>query len=322
MRTVRKVNSIVERMGYTPAPIDQRPGLRKRVGASLYYRQVALVMVDQGYFSSSELFVQLLAGIGTALADHGLGLIVANHMYRLPPMVRRGMVDGILLAGSLPSPYLLAELPDVPTVWLTSYLSPHHTHVMLGNEAAGQIAAKYLHKNTSGLLAYISIESQHLALAQRNHAFVCTLNEVGRKFVELKPYHERPLQIADMPQIKQALSPVADLIAQLGSSLTGLFCSCDQLTAALYPLLIRRGVHPMRDFPIISCGHQNSYLAGLDPQPISIDLFEQIVGRRAVEQLISIISTPSQSLDKSLALGAELVLPGECWRVPDPTEAH
>ncbi|MCC6681031.1 MAG: LacI family DNA-binding transcriptional regulator [Phycisphaeraceae bacterium] len=311
MRTVHKVNSIVERTGYTLAPIDQRPGVPKSVGASLCYRQVALIMVDQGYSSSSELFVQLLMGIGTALADQGLGLIMANHPHRLPPIVRRGMIDGMLLAGSHPSQDMMAALPKVPAVWLTSYLTPHHTHVMLGNEVAGQIAAKYLHKNTRGLLAYVSIESQHLALAQRNHAFVFTLNEVGRKFVELKPCHERPLQLAAIPQIKQALLPVADQIAQLGPSLTGLFCSCDQITAALYPLLIRRGIRPMQDFLIISCGHHTSYLAGLDPQPISIDLCEQVVGRRAVEQLISIISTRSKSRNKCLTLGAELVLPDD-----------
>ncbi|MCC6680027.1 MAG: LacI family DNA-binding transcriptional regulator [Phycisphaeraceae bacterium] len=316
MRTVRKVNSVVERIGYTPAPIDQRRGLRKSVGASMRYRQVALVMVDQGYFIYPELFVHLIAGIGTALADHGLSLIVANHPHRLPSTVRRGMIDGMLLAGSYPSQDLLDALPDVPAVWLTSYLSPHHTHVMLGNEAAGQIAAEYLHRNTHGLLAHVTFEKQYLALARRNHAFVLTLRDVGRKLVELSTGNTVHLQMADLSQVTRALVPVADRIAELGSTLAGLFCPCDRFTAALYPLLIQRGVRPMRDFPIISCGNQTCYLAGLDPQPISIDLAGEVVGRRAVEQLISNISTASHSRGESLALGAELVLPVPSMRTP------
>lgn len=309
--TVRKVNAAVERIGYTPAPIDQRRGLRKSVGASMRYRQVALVMVDQGYFIYPELFVHMLAGVGTALADHGLGLIVANHPHRLPSIVRRGMIDGMLLAGSYPSQDLLGALPDVPTVWLTSYLSPHHTHVMLGNEAAGQIAAEYLNKHTRGLLAYVTFEKQYLALARRNHAFVLTIREAGRKLVELNTGDSVPLQMADIAQVTEAMKPVADRIAELGSTLAGLFCPCDRFTAALYPLLIRRGVRPMRDFPIISCGLQKCYLSGLDPQPISIDLAEEVVGRRAVEQLISIICSASHSRGESLTLGAELILPDE-----------
>ena len=66
---------------------------------------------------------------------------------------------------------------------------------------------------------------------------------------------------------------------------TGMFVTCDALTAKLYPILQGLGLRIGRDLEIISCNNETSLLAGLEPRPVSIDIQPEQIGRKAVEQL-------------------------------------
>jgi len=307
--TIRKVNRIVEKLGYTPAPLDRRRGMRKSASRSLRYGQVALILVDQGYRQHPELFAEMITGVGNALADHGITLILANHPHRLPAIVQRGSVDGVLLTGSRPSHELMSQLPSVPSVWLTSYHNHRQNHVMLGNEGAGQLAAEYLLSRTQGPLAYLNFEPTYLALHRRNHAFQLTAQAAGREVIPLALPAAATVQLSTVEQTRHILRGVPRQILRPARRPAGLFCACDRITAILYPLLAEAGVRPMHELPIVSCGHEQTYLAGLVPPPVTIDLAQRIVGQRAVEHLLNRIRRADLGPCESLALGAELVLP-------------
>lgn len=180
LATVQRVTEAIQRCGYAPPPIYRRQGMAKSRRNAIRHRQVALVMLDRGYEFHPHLFVKLLVGIGTALADLGLNLVVANHLNRLPPNVQLGMIDGMLLAGSEPSPELMRKLPSVPAVWLTSTQHEDRSRVMLGNEATGDLAAEYLLKQSRGPIGYVSFGLREIALQRRTHTFSLAVEDAGR----------------------------------------------------------------------------------------------------------------------------------------------
>jgi DNA-binding LacI/PurR family transcriptional regulator len=79
--------------------------------------------------------------------------------------------------------------------------------------------------------------------------------------------------------------PTADIVAA-GADMQGMFCQADELTVALYPELFRHGIHPGRDLDIVSCNNERSLIQALNPVPAEVDIHAELVGRRAVEQLL------------------------------------
>ncbi len=312
IRTANRVNAVIEKMGYTPAPIERRRGMRKQVSAAMQYHQVALVMMDRGFLRHPELFAHTVCGIERALADQGLGLIIATNPMRLPAAIRYGHIDGLLLSGSyMKSQPLLDQLPDVPRVWLTSYQDPHQSHVLPGNEAAGYLAAEYLLEHARGPVGVIKFEPQFLAHTRRTQAFQLKYQAVGRTCQEIALAPGVAVESATSAEVTRALTPIADAIATRQPALGGLFCAGDYYTARLYPLLLQRGVRPMQDLLIVSCDHETCFLVGLYPKPLTIRIGYGAVGQRAVQKLLARIARPESKDFEGVTLGAELVLPEE-----------
>jgi DNA-binding LacI/PurR family transcriptional regulator len=92
---------------------------------------------------------------------------------------------------------------------------------------------------------------------------------------------------------------------------TGLFVPNDTATAVAHRVLIRRGIRPGKDIDIISCNNDNSSLIGLDPRPASIDLRPDIIGERAVDQLMRAIHNPFGPVRANLLVEPRLVTPDD-----------
>jgi DNA-binding LacI/PurR family transcriptional regulator len=79
--------------------------------------------------------------------------------------------------------------------------------------------------------------------------------------------------------------PTEDIVAAC-ARLDCFFCHMDELAVALYSGLYRNGIHPGRDVEIVSCNNERPLIQGLEPAPAEIDIHAEMVGRRAVEQLL------------------------------------
>lgn len=314
LKTAKLVNAVIRREGYVAAPIGRRPGLRRSLGGALRYGQVAVIAVDNGYHRHPELFVRLLAGIGQALADQGLSLLLvqAEHPNQLPHVVRNGAIDGMLLAGHTPESDLLQALPKVPAVWMTSRSDNRGDQVMLGNEAAGTLAAQYLAEQVDGPIACLNPSTRNVALSRRCHAFLVTAMELRRpaQCFAPQPGEMPPADRGEVRDVQAVLRPLLHRLADAPQKYRGLFIADDRTTAAAYPLLHEMGLTPGSRLAVVSCDHEKTYLAGLCPEPPSIDLAQEIVGQRAVEQLLRRIAEPEKHRPVQLALVPELVLPG------------
>lgn len=218
----------------------------------------------------------------------------------------KGQIDGMLLAGTYPDSSALAELPEVPYVWLTSRQYGNGDQLLMGNEAAGVLAANYLMKCTRGAIGYLNPASLHPALRRRCDAFEFTLQDRGRDCVRMHADSDSPGARGGVhfDEIGGYLEPMVEKLSSLVSRLEGLFVPSDLWMAALHPMLRRRNLLPTN---LVSCGNESAYLLGLDPKPVTIDLAQGVVGRHAVEQLVQQIQRPGTGPQIALTLNPSII---------------
>lgn len=308
--TIRKVMAAAEKIKYVPAPPGKRPGMRRAGYQEIRHGLIGLVILDDGFRSHCDLFAKLVAGVVRSAEVHGLEVLISIPLSRskLPGRIEQGHVDGLLLAGHQADPRIVNALPPVPRVWMTSRRQEGEDQVLMGNESAGVLAAKYLMKQTSGPIASINPLSLHPALRRRCDAFEFTLAEAGRSCQRLDGAAVSPAA-GDVWSREQGLNLLDPLLRQLMGQATvpaGLFVPDDLWMAAVHPRLKAAGKLPEQ---LVSCGGQTSYLFGLEPAPAIVDIAQEVLGQQAVEQLVRKIQGDSNSSAVLLAITPELVMP-------------
>jgi len=88
---------------------------------------------------------------------------------------------------------------------------------------------------------------------------------------------------------------------------TGIFVTCDSLTAKIYPILKSMGIQIGTDLEIVSCNNEISLLAGLEPKPVSIDIQAELIGKTAVEQLRWRIMHPNDDSQRTIEIQPKLL---------------
>ena len=85
---------------------------------------------------------------------------------------------------------------------------------------------------------------------------------------------------------------LADAIVEKLPRGSGIFVSTDQELVRLWPLLLKRGVQPEKDFIMVSCDNETAAIAPLNPRPATIDINAKLIGREAVKRLMRRIGHP------------------------------
>ena len=254
--------------------------------------------------------------IERVLGRHGLGLLLAQTeaLGQLPPVIARGKCDGLLCIGEA-GDRLPAAQRDLPVVWvLSSHARPHKwaDHVLPDNEEIGVLAADYLAGAGHCELAFYNDQPEHPGFAARGDSFRRAAAQRGLRSTEFVS----PARSADAQAVwglRQSPGS-AELVERLAATTprpTGLFVPTDEQCLRLYPLLIQSGLRPGGDVTVVSCDNQEAWLRHLHPRPASIDLNFDLMGQRAVEQLLARIGQPGQ------APGTRVLIPP---RLADPRQ--
>ena len=159
--------------------------------------------------------------------------------------------------------------------------------VQNNNRQIGRLAAKYLHEKGHTKVGYVTptAHTQQRNMCNRWASFSSYVDqhrmEAFHVEVELSA-----MDLLDVDFHKEAaiLDQIKILFAD-DKRPTGLFVTCDSLTAKLYSMLKLIGIQPGEDIEIISCNNEVSLLAGLEPKPAIIDIRPEQIGKKAVEQL-------------------------------------
>jgi len=304
------VRQAMGQIGYQPSA--RRPGPKSANRKGLRTGNVALLMM--GYkpsdFTHMPVLPAMMHGAERELAANGMSLVVATFGPEGPvPAALTGMsVDGMLLLGKWPNmpeeSYKL--LQRRPAVWaLREHTDPdgYFDHVFYDNAAVAHLAASYLLKRGHKHVGFVNARPGHTAFAQRGVEFAAAIKKAGAD-----------VKLAIEPGNNDDPNPVAceKLVNHLMDSAqppTALFVPADRELAAVYRALEARGLKPCEDIDIVSVDNEQHHLVTLSARPATIDINLELVGRRAVQQLLWRIQNPDQPSRVDVLIRPVLVAP-------------
>ena len=295
--TAARIRAAMVQLGYQPKPSGLRRGKKARP-TGLRSGTVCLLLVGTPAAVLQRPGISTMVGtLEGELRRRGLAMLLAQaaSLHDLPPCITRNKADGLMLIGEA-ADTLPAAYRHLPAVWLLStHTKPSRwaDHVLPDNEQIGILAAEYLLGSGRRRVAFYNEQPEHPGFTARGEAFC-------------KAARDRGLQCTASVAETQSAQPVwgfgrSDatdaLVRQLVTAPTrpdALFVPTDEQTLRLYPALARHGVQPGADLLVVSCDNQEAWLRPLEPRPVSIDLNFDLMGSRAVEQLLSRLAHPGQ----------------------------
>lgn len=310
---VRQVHEAMSKLNYRPPTRHQRKAQArvKKRHAGL----VALLQFDDYHLAHADVLVRALHGIEEALAEYGIGFVLARatHPEELPSCFGNGQIMGVLLDGVEPNRAIMEQIRAIPHIWLSSYRDEQGDHALVGNAAISRMAARYLAKRGHRHVGFVSCCGSFPVVQARAEAFrfaAAGMQLEAELFVDERMPDARNNSYLPLEKLEALLEAQVERMLAARPRITGLFVPHDLMTARMYRILQRRGVVAGRDVEIISCGNQMSALAGLYPCPATIDVGSEIIGRHAVEQLLRHIEHPGETSRVRLVVEPVLI-PGD-----------
>ncbi|MCM8535117.1 MAG: LacI family transcriptional regulator [Lentisphaeraceae bacterium] len=291
--TATKVKEVIERLGYTTAPSARKRGRRSRANQGIHTGHIAVVTLGlTGSALKIPLFATTLLGVQNALQEADLSMLVTpvGDLSRLPGLLDRRSVDGIIVTGHAPQADLKKLFKNLPAVYAYNILNdPNETldvdRVVPNNEAIGEIAAEYLTKQECKSAVFLDPSPSHPEFKVRGEAFKAKFEGSGRKVTSIIHGEGKSDDHISDPDMKEGvLEKQIDELLKL-KDVDSLFIPSDRLTARVYAFLREKGVSPS-NYKIISCNNEEPFLEGLYPHPATIEIGAEKIGEAAVAQLI------------------------------------
>jgi len=308
----RKVRDAMKRLNYTPPA--KRRGPRPKSRSGVRTGNIALLFVGTDpTLVVAPVASHVLHAAEEALAERGFNMIVGRltDSDRLPPTVANGQVDGVLMHGYPPSNNMAEVLQRFPTVWMLSQRRQHGywgDRVAPDNQAIGRIAAEYLVERAHKHVAFFHSNTTHMGFEVRADSFVGWALESGVSTATIVSAPDAEHLTAEQQDSQQHLDYLVKRLLDMSPRPTGLFVPRDTIAVKVYRSLREHHIEPGRDITLVSCDN-NSILAGLSPRPATIDIRPDVIGDRAVDQLIWRMENPTVPVRSICLVEPRLVLP-------------
>lgn len=317
--TAMKIRAIIKQVGYVPKPPSLRRGPRRIRDIEFRTGNVAFLSSSDSLrvLSSSPVMLDVLHGVEEALAAHGMSLVqgAISAGRNLPPIVARGEVDGVIVWPNLDgvSTETIELLRKCKVVYVMTAIEERLVgdRVKNNNWQIGRMAAQYLLSQGHKRIGYISPTALDLQrnMCERWLAFSQVVQASGAQACQLiVEQSSTDLLEIDVDREKLIQNSLKSYF-ESPEVPTGVFVTCDALTAKIYPILKSMGIRIGEDLEIISCDNQMSLLAGLEPRPVSIDIQAELIGKTAVEQLRWRILHPEDDSQRTIEIQPKLTLP-------------
>lgn len=315
--TASRIRAIMKEKGYVPKPPAMRRGPRRNKFAGFKTGNIAFLTSSESLkiLSNSPIMANVLHGIEEALADNGMSLVqgAVGAQRPLPPIVVRGDVDGVIVWPHLDevSSKTIEILRGYKVVYVMSGASERLSadRVRINHGKVGRLAADYLAGKGHRKIAYVTASSlmTRINLCDRWAAFSALARERGLNARQCV-IEQSHLDLLETDRDRDLLiQKTLDKFLAEGDKPTGMFVTCDALTAKIQPIMKRLGIRAGVDLEIISCNNETSLLAGLEPRPVSIDIQPESIGKKAVEQLRWRILHPDEESQITIELSPKLV---------------
>jgi LacI family transcriptional regulator len=178
-RTKERVLALIAEIGYRPSQVA-RNLVRQCSGT------ICIVLPKIDHVFSDYYFSESLSGIGEALTERGLLLMVQlatdefKDTRRALTLFRQGDVDGLLCVGNLTTDLYLAELANAgcPLMLVNSELGSV-PNVIAGNRAGAVAAVKHLHALGHRRIAHIRGSEFVTTAIHRTEGYLQAMRELG-----------------------------------------------------------------------------------------------------------------------------------------------
>lgn len=301
-----RVNEAVSELGYVRLRNRKRPrdNNDRKVG------NIGLV-----FFGMEDALVQLpvvssaVHGIENALSAHGFNLMLASipNGDRTPPFISEQRIEGLILKGPnqglLPPETkrsLLSRVYSIPYVWLMGRLpNAQGDHCNYDTDESGRLVVEHFHEKGHRRTTFLNPKPGHIQFEKMKAAFFAHSLRLGHTATVLEV--DRPT-VLEWPLPATTVQDKVDLLAQQWRDIpadirpTGIFVPSDRTAVQLYTALERFGMKVGRDVSVISCNNEKPLLANLSPGLTTIDVHAEMIGRRAVDQLMWRINHPEERL--------------------------
>lgn len=293
---VKSVRNAMSQLGYSPA--IRRPGPKPGNRRGVRTGNLLLLFVGQRISGVHQLpgSPELLRGIDMAVEDHGMKLMLAgiDNDNSVPAALDSREIDGAILFGKpdgvTPAAAIrLENMPAIAVVRGFTSIPFSLDEVGYDNSMVGPIAAQYLIDRGHKRVAFFNNTPGFAPFAVRGRDFAAVASRGGVKVLNVADQDE---QWNAGQELKYTRDFVDRLLA-LPQRPTGIFAAADSQAAPLYHVLEVHGIKVGRDIEIISCDNSLFYLDQLYPRPATIDINLELVGYRAIQQLMWRIATPS-----------------------------
>lgn len=232
---------------------------------------------------------------------------------RLPSVVARGDIDGLILHGNPPSPEMADRLKRFPAVWVMSQRGRAGywgDRIAPDNAAIGQVAANYLIQRGHQRIGFLYVDATHMGFAERASAFEQTAIAEGVQCEVIRGETPPMYKPGDFRAERAFIDGLVEQFVNLPDRPTGLFLPRGQVTLMAFEALRSRGVEPGKGVTVIVCDN-DPVLAGLNPQIATIDVRPDRIGREAVEQLMRRVEKPELYARANILIEPTLVEPAE-----------
>jgi len=304
MNAVRRAMAL---LNYSPPPPGRRRGYRAagskppRAGGKLGEVTI-IILAEYGIdwvLRKAPVYASVLHGVQSMVEAKGgvLAMRQAKGWAQLVTAVQQSKGSPCLIMGEEPPGDPPGQLRHSSVVWVMGSVRRFEgDHVQPDHFSLGQMAALHVLGRGHRVAAYLGEPvSPQRHVSMRAAAFQWWLESEGMEVAMLVD----PVITSSGPNEHQAnekvLSRLLDGFCALDSKPTALLLQADILAPHVYNLLRERGVRPMEDLEILTCNREQAYLSHLKPQPVTLDLQAETIGRRAVEQLLWRVAHPNEA---------------------------
>jgi LacI family transcriptional regulator len=295
--TAARIRAAMLQLGYQPKPSGMRRGKKARP-MGLRSGTVCLLLVGAPAAVLERPGISTLVGtLESELRRRGLAMLLAQaaSLHDLPPSITQNKADGLMLIGEA-ADALPAAYRHLPAVWLLStHTRPSRwaDHVLPDNEQIGILAAEHLLGLGHRRVAFYNEQPEHPGFTTRGEAFCKAAGDRGLECTAWVAEKRSAEPVWSFGR-SDATDALVQRLLQAQTRPSALFVPTDEQTLRLCPALARQGIQPGSDVLIVSCDNQDAWLRQLEPRPVSIDLNFDLMGSRAVEQLLSRVARPGQ----------------------------
>ncbi|WP_294477400.1 LacI family DNA-binding transcriptional regulator [uncultured Victivallis sp.] len=289
---------------------ERREPIRRRERTSRGIN-IGVLLLPEAHFDSFSMLDKLCELTDTLPRKSILTLLSPNILPQaLEGSFRRGELSGMLIGGHrIESEDLRRVVERIPHVWLNSHwLEESEKNILMGNEFAGRLAARYLKKCGCRMPAVLRLASLNPGYAAQCDGFLFEYFSMKQEClcIELKfPSASDLLETAEESILEQLLE------SKELENADGFFFPEERLTTLYYRQQMKRGV-PVRH-PVVSCNHTPRYLCGYYPRPATVDLGPRQLARLALNELLDIINDGNTLRDKITTIVTPLLTPGELY---------